>query len=109
MNWSVEYLPEAEKDYSKLDGSQRIVVRKAIAKLQQNPLPANEGGYGKPLGNHNNSQLSGLLKVKIKSAGLRIVYGLKRIEHRIVIVVIGIRADSEVYTIASNRKKILKL
>ena len=38
MNWKLEYLPEAEKDLKDLDGSQRILVLKAIKKVQQNPL-----------------------------------------------------------------------
>ena len=50
MNWKLEYLPEAEKDLKDLDGSQRILVLKAIKKVQQNPLPVEEQGYGKPLG-----------------------------------------------------------
>ena len=44
MNWKLEYLPEAEKDLKGLDGSQRILVLKAIKKVQQNPLPVEEQG-----------------------------------------------------------------
>ena len=36
MNWEVEYLPEAENDLKSLDGSQRILVLKAIKKVKQN-------------------------------------------------------------------------
>ena len=46
MSWKLEYLPEAEKDLKDLDGSQRILVLKAIKKVQQNPLPVDEQGYG---------------------------------------------------------------
>ena len=55
MTWRVEYLPEVEKDLKDLDKSQRILVLKAIKKVQQDPLPT---GYGKPLGNHNGSTLT---------------------------------------------------
>lgn len=79
MSWKVEYLPEAEKDLKGLDGSQRNLVLKAIKKVQQNPLPVDEQGYGKPLGNHNSTNLAGLLKIKLRSAGLRIVYQLERL------------------------------
>ena len=34
MNWEVEYLPEAESDLKSLDGSQRILVLKAIKKIR---------------------------------------------------------------------------
>jgi mRNA-degrading endonuclease RelE of RelBE toxin-antitoxin system len=36
MNWSLVYLPEVEDDLKKLDGSQRILVLKAL--LLFNPL-----------------------------------------------------------------------
>ena len=49
MSWTLRYLPEVDEDYEKLDGSQRLLVRKAIDKVLRNPLPTNEGGYGKPL------------------------------------------------------------
>lgn len=51
MIWDVEYIPEAQQDFDRLDGSQKKIVRKAIEKVRQNPLPVEEGDYGKPLGN----------------------------------------------------------
>ena len=65
MKWRLTFLPEAEEDFDKLDGSQKIIVRKALAKIEQNPLPSYEGGYGKPLGNKGGKNLSNFLKVKI--------------------------------------------
>ena len=56
MTWEVRYTEEAKKDFAALDGSQKILVKKAIEKVQQNPLPNTEGGYGKPLSNYNNSK-----------------------------------------------------
>lgn len=103
MSWQVSYLPEAEKDLESLDGSQRLIVRKAIKKVSQNPLPITEGGYGKPLGNHNQTQLSGLLKIKLKNAGIRIVYKTVKIGNEMIVIVIGARADDEVYLQAQNR------
>lgn len=103
MNWTVKYLPEAVEDLRELDGSQRILVRKAIGKLAQNPLPETEGGYGKWLGNRNKTKLAGFLKVKLRGAGLRIVYRLIRQEGQVLLVVIGVREDSEVYEEAQKR------
>ena len=103
--WELSFLPEAREDLSALDGSQRIRVVKAIAKVQSNPLPSSEGGYGKPLGNKRLSQLSGLMKVKLKSDGIRIVYKLERIEHAMRIVVIGVRSDDAVYREAQKRRE----
>ena len=55
MSWDVKYLPEALEDLRKQDGSQKILIRKAIQKVCKNPLPENEGGYGKLLGNKNST------------------------------------------------------
>ena len=103
--WELSFLPEAREDLRALDGSQRIRVVKAITKVQSNPLPSSEGGYGKPLGNKRLSQLSGLMKVKLKSDGIRIVYKLERIEHAMRIVVIGVRSDDAVYREAQKRRE----
>ena len=103
--WELSFLPEAREDLRALDGSQRLRVVKAIAKVQSNPLPSAEGGYGKPLGNKRLSQLSGLMKVKLKSDGIRIVYKLERIEHAMRIVVIGVRSDDAVYREAQKRRE----
>ena len=103
--WELSFLPEAREDLRALDGSQRIRVVKAIAKVQSNPLPSSKGGYGNPLGNKRLSQLSGLMKVKLKSDGIRIVYKLERIEHAMRIVVIGVRSDDAVYREAQKRRE----
>ncbi len=103
MSWKVKYLPEAKKDLQDLDGSRRVLVLKAIKKVQQNPMPQVEGGYGKPLGNKSGNDLSGFLKVKLKAAGLRVVYKTVKVNDTMLIIVIGARADEEVYDIAKKR------
>lgn len=103
MSWNVKYLPEALDDFRKLDGSQKILVRKAIQKVCQNPLPETEGGYGKLLGNKSSTNLPGFLKIKLRGAGLRIVYQLIRQGDYMLVIVIGVREDEEVYEIAQKR------
>ena len=49
------------------------------------------------------TNLAGLLKIKLRSAGLRIVYQLRRTETSMMIIVIGVRADEEVYELAQKR------
>lgn len=58
-----KYHPIAKKELAKLDGSVRKIVLKGILKVSANPRPQNEGGYGKLLGNKNNNNLTGLLKI----------------------------------------------
>ncbi|MCD7818550.1 MAG: type II toxin-antitoxin system RelE/ParE family toxin [Lachnospiraceae bacterium] len=105
MKWTVNYLPEAVKDLRTLDGSPRKLVRKAIDKVSENPLPVSEGGFGKPLGNRGDNNLTGLLKIKLRSAGIRIVYKVIRQDNDMIVIVIGAREDDEVYDIANQRAK----
>ena len=105
MTWDVGFLPEAARDLDELAHSQQVIVRKAIEKVKQNPLPANEGGYGKPLGHKRDLNLTGLLKIKLLKEGIRIVYKLIRTETKMLIIVVGIREDEEVYGIAGERRK----
>jgi mRNA interferase RelE/StbE len=97
----IMYAPEAKDDLRKLDGSKRKQVLKAIEKVSENPVPFTEGGYGKPLGNKNNRNLTGLLKIKV--ADVRVVYTLQKIKDAMYVIVIATRADSEVYDIAESR------
>ena len=64
MTWNIEFLEEAENDMKKLDHSAQIQVLKGISKVSKNPLPAEEGGYGKPLGNKSGTNLTNLMKIK---------------------------------------------
>ena len=105
MNWKPEFLLEAVKDLKSLGGNQQILVLKAIKKVQSNPLPTYEGGYGKPLGNKNGKNLAGFLKIKLRDAGIRVVYKLVRTKTQMLVIVVGARADDEVYELAEKRKK----
>lgn len=109
MTWELSYLPDAEKDYLSLSRNQQIVVDKAIKKVKTNPLPQQEGGYGKPLGHKQGINFTGYLKIKLRSKGIRIVYKLIHTESKMLVVVIGIREDEEVYEAAQNRIKKYKL
>ena len=105
MSWEIHYTDEAWVDLGNLDGSRRKNVIKAITKVSQNPLPANEGGCGKPLGNKHGNDLTGLCKIKLVKDGIRVVYALIRTETAMKIVVIAARSDDEVYEIAAKRTK----
>ena len=101
--WDVTFLPEAKRDRDALDLSARYQVDKAIRKVSKNPLPKSEGGYGSPLGHKQGSNLTGLLKIKLRKLGVRVVYALIRDKGKMQIIVIAARADSEVYKIAKGR------
>lgn len=101
--YGVAFYPDAVKDIKRLEGSQRKIVLKAIEKIRTNPLPQNEGGFGKPLGNKAGTDLTGFMKIKLRGNGIRIVYRLIKIKGQMAIVVVGARADMEVYRTAQKR------
>lgn len=103
MKWDIQYLPEVEKDLKALSHNQVISVRKALEKVRQNPLPQEEGGYGKPLGHKSSTNLTGFLKIKLRKEGIRIVYTTIHTDTAMLIIVIGIREDNAVYEAAQNR------
>ena len=104
MNWSVVFLPEADRDLDNLSHTQQVLVKKAISKVQENPLPQNEGGYGKPLGHKRGLNLTSFLKIKLRGAGIRVVYKLIKTESQMLVIVVGVREDEEVYDIAYFRR-----
>ena len=104
MKWELVYIPDARKDILDLSRNQQIIVEKAIKKVKTNPLPQSEGGYGKPLGNKRGTNLTNMLKIKLRGDGIRIVYKLIRTETKMLVVVVGVREDEEVYEIAQRRR-----
>lgn len=105
MTWSIEFLEEAEKDMKKLDHSAQIQVLKGITKVSKNPLPAEEGGYGKPLGNKGGTNLTNLLKIKFRDLGIRVVYKVERVDDVMKIIVVSARTDEQVYKEAAKRRE----
>lgn len=103
MEWEVEWTDDSRKDLKELDGSLRKQVLQAIKKVKKNPVSIFKNGYGKPLGNKNNVDLTGLYKVVLKKLGIRIVYELVELDGKMTIIVIGARKDEQVYKEAYKR------
>lgn len=101
--WKVSYFDEALEDLKKMDSSQRKQVLKAIDKVKTNPLPQNEGGYGKPLGNKRGINLTNLYKIKLKKSGIRVVYQIIRVKDTMEIIIVSMREDEKVYEDAQKR------
>ena len=70
MNYQIDFIPEASKDYKKLDGSIKKIVNNKITELSDNPFT------GEQLGNKFNIDLSGFFKIYIAKKKYRIVYRL---------------------------------
>lgn len=97
MTYKIEFDPRAEKDYHRLDNSQRIAIDKSFFRICQIGMQAGEALSGK---------LSGCRKLKHKKLGLRVIFrqtvkGIEIIE----IIAIGRRQDSKVYKEAEKRIK----
>ena len=101
MSCEVIYLPEVENDYNKLSRRQKLMTDKAIKRVKCNPLPENEGGYGKPLGHNRGRNFTGYLKIGLMGEGIRIVYKLIKTETRMSVIIIGLREDDEVHTMTA--------
>ncbi|MCD8157769.1 MAG: type II toxin-antitoxin system RelE/ParE family toxin [Clostridiales bacterium] len=104
MIWEIEFLPEADRDMDELDGSVKKQVFNGIKKVSKNPLPRNEGGYGKPLGNKGSMNLTNLLKIKFKNIGIRVVYKIIQEDTIMKIIVVSARTDEKVYKEAVKRR-----
>ncbi len=104
MTWQVEFLEEAKKDMTRLDHSVQVQVFKGIRKVAQNPLSADEGGYGKPLGNKSGNDLTNLFKIKFRDLGIRVVYKTEIVDAIMKIIVVSARTDEQVYKEAAKRR-----
>ena len=103
MNWKLRYLDEVDDDFKKLDGSQKIKVRKAIKRTLTNPLPHSEGGYGIELGHKGGINLAKCLEIKLRGEGLRVIYKLIHTETEMLVIIVGVREDEKVYNDAQER------
>lgn len=105
MNWTVDFLDEAEKDMKRLDPSVRVRVLKGIQKVAQNPLSTDQGGYGKALGNKSGLNLTNLCKIKFRDLGIRVVYKVEITDTVMKIIVVSARGDEQVYHEAARRRE----
>lgn len=105
MTWNVEFLAEAEKDMKRLDHTAQLQVLKGIRKVSQNPLSTEEGGYGKPLGNKSGTNLTNLMKIKLRDLGIRVVYKVELSAEVMRIIVVSARTDEQVYKEAAKRRE----
>lgn len=85
----------SQKEYDKLDGSQKILVKKGFRRIRERGM--NAGGE---LG----GQLKDCRKLKYRSAGLRIVFRQDGDNIEIIeVLAICNRSDEEVYKDATSR------
>ncbi|MEA1983785.1 MAG: type II toxin-antitoxin system RelE/ParE family toxin [Campylobacterota bacterium] len=96
--YALQYHPLVESDLKQLNNSVRIEVFKKLKKIQQSPE------LGKPLGNKNNMNLTGLFKVYVAKKQVRIVYEVIDNVLVVKVITIGKRESMEVYKQAEERR-----
>jgi mRNA interferase RelE/StbE len=94
MTYKIKFLPSALKEWKKLDPSIRKQFKKKLEKRIENP--------------HNpSSRLRGfkcVYKIKLRSAGYRLVYEVDDREIVIYVISVGKRDRGLVYSKAEKRK-----
>ncbi len=99
--------PDAYKEYTKLDNTVVILVDKVLAELE---IRADE--IGKPLQNKGHAKLAGCKEIKLRDAGIRIVFRItdKRVDILRIVYILAIekRSHDSVFKAAHKRYKALK-
>ncbi|MGX2974944.1 type II toxin-antitoxin system RelE family toxin [Ursidibacter arcticus] len=93
MTYKLVFETQALKEWQKLEHSIREQFKKKLAKVLENPeIPANKlreipNGY----------------KIKLRSAGYRLIYQVENNEVKVIVLAIGKRERSEAYNTAKSR------
>jgi mRNA interferase RelE/StbE len=95
MTYKLKFLPSAKKEWDKLDNSIKSQFKGKLEKCLENPhIPANK--------------LAGFdcaYKIKLRSAGYRLVYEVDDQEISVFIIAVGKRENNSVYNKARNRNQ----
>lgn len=93
MSYSLRFKEEAKKEWDRLDPVIREHFAKKLRQRRENPRV-------------DSARLSGMpdcYKIKLRSAGYRLVYEVRDFEVVIVVIAVGKRERSAVYKIAAKR------
>ena len=93
MSYELAFLEVSLREWKKLDGSIREQFKAKLAERLQNPrVPA--------------AKLTGhadRYKIKLKTAGYRLVYEVRDMEILVLVIAVGRRDRNEVYKLAAGR------
>jgi len=92
---------EAKEDLRDLDGAARLLVLKALKKLENEPEKR-----GAPLGSRSGGNLATFRKLVVGDRDYRVVYRVESDGTVVVVWVIGKRADGECYDLAVARVRL---
>ncbi|TOK03149.1 type II toxin-antitoxin system RelE family toxin [Vibrio parahaemolyticus] len=93
MTYKLVFKVEAEKEWRKLDSTIRSQFKKKLIERLENPhVPTAKL-----------SSMQNCYKIKLRSAGYRLVYQVRDLEVVISVVAVGKRERNQVYKIAAKR------
>ncbi len=93
MSYSLVFKQDAQKEWQKLDSTIKAQFKKKLIERLENPRV-------------ESSRLNGMkdcYKIKLRSAGYRLVYQVRDQEILISVVAVGKRNRNQVYKIATKR------
>jgi mRNA interferase RelE/StbE len=93
MTYKLKFLPSAKKEWDKLDNSIKSQFKSKLRKCLENPyVPANKL-----------RDFDCAYKIKLRSAGYRLVYEVDNQEIVVFVIAVGKRENNDVYDKAKNR------
>ncbi|MCU0833770.1 MAG: type II toxin-antitoxin system RelE/ParE family toxin [Chromatiaceae bacterium] len=93
MSYELHFHPEALDEWGRLDKPIREQIKKKLAERLIEPhVPASQLA-GRP----------GRYKIKLRSAGIRLVYEVREAELVVLVIAVGKRERNAVYKVASRR------
>ncbi len=95
MDWNVEYHPSVVRDLKSISSAGARAIVKAIDTRIHRGEPHKSG---KPL----SGDLAGCRRIRV--GDMRIIYQIDTRTHRVVILVVGMRRQDEVYKLAATRR-----
>lgn len=95
MTYKLKFLPSAKKEWDKLDSSIKTQFKNKLKKCLENPhIQSNK------LRGFDNAY-----KIKLCSAGYRLVYEINNQEIVVFVIAVGKRENNKIYDKAINRTK----
>ena len=95
MSYSLRFKEEAKKEWDRLDPVIRDQFAKKMRERRENPKVDSARLYGLP----------NCYKIKLRSAGYRLVYEVRNQEVVIVVIAVGKRERHAVYKAAAKRRE----
>lgn len=93
MSYKLKFKDEALKEWHKLDATVRAQFKKKLAERLEHPRVAAAHLAGHP----------DRFKIKLRSAGFRLVYEVRDAEIVVVVIAVGKRERNAVYQVAARR------